>query len=159
LPVGRENRYWDLPSLVRSQISARYMAYFLLLLEFDLCEGGSLLWQMASAKISKSYNRILHPGLMGNGHITFLCIARSRWMANENIPPSKTFRLRRFMFPQLVYNRHTAWFLTTSILGSRVRIPLKESSSLFCVVLSCVGRGLATGRSPVQGNLNWRPNP
>jgi hypothetical protein len=65
---------------------------------------------------------------------------------------------------RLVYNKHLlqlsvtvavrseAWVLVGWLLGSWVRIPLKAS---FCVVLSCVGRGLATGWSLVQGVLPY----
>jgi hypothetical protein len=41
--------------------------------------------------------------------------------------------------------------LTVRTLGSRIRIPLRGiDMSCICVLLSCVGEGLTTGRFPVQ---------
>jgi hypothetical protein len=52
-------------------------------------------------------------------------------------------------------NDRTVWgTLTTRTLGSWIRTPLEAfMSAFFCVVLSCVGRELVTGRSPFQGVL------
>jgi hypothetical protein len=48
--------------------------------------------------------------------------------------------------------------LTARTLGSWIRIPLEGCTYAFiCVVLSCVGRGLDTGRFPVQGVLTKYP--
>jgi hypothetical protein len=49
--------------------------------------------------------------------------------------------------PVTVAVRSEAWVLAGWLLGSWVPIPLKSWMFVrsFCVVLSCVGRGLATG--------------
>jgi hypothetical protein len=68
------------------------------------------------------------------------------FMACAYLSPGTTSRLP--------YLSHVlSW--TARTLGSCGRVPLEAwpTSASFCVVLSCVGRGLAVGRSPLQGTL------
>jgi hypothetical protein len=59
-------------------------------------------------------------------------------------------RLMRNM-PGAVASRSRAWVLAARVLGLWARIPLK-AWMFFCVLLSCVGRGLATGWWLIQNS-------
>jgi hypothetical protein len=61
-------------------------------------------------------------------------------------------RLGRSQWPRSL--RHVL-FSTARTLGAQVRILLGAwmCVRVFCILLSCVGRGLASGWSPVQGVL------